>query len=284
MDSKYKSENKFDQSNAVEIKPPDTLVFEVLPNQKKIYARVEIFNKAPQDVMFRIKTTAPDFYVISYDKERPITTFSSYAIDILLICDQSRIQHRLKDKFLIQVVEKQKYDAAANDDSRWSILLKEQKLTVSLIRKDLYSSQQSQKTQLPPSCIKQQSVGQIVQSRFLQGSNALLNQGFSNPYNQESSVIQTDEDRNMKIKLDSLKQKYQEQAKLIEQYKFDINELQNEIDRNSFIYDLEKKKEQNDQPEENISTALRDKTGIPLWELFIAATIALILGALLNRK
>lgn len=41
--------------------------------------------------MFRIKTTAPDFYVISYDKERPITTFSSYAIDILLICDQSRI-------------------------------------------------------------------------------------------------------------------------------------------------------------------------------------------------
>ncbi|CAD8144158.1 unnamed protein product [Paramecium pentaurelia] len=284
MDSKYKSDNKFDQSNSVEINPPETLEFEVVPNQKKIYARVKISNNTPQDVMFRIKTTAPDYYVISYDKEQPITTLSSQDIHILLICDQSRIQHRLKDKFLIQVVEKQKYDAAANDDSRWSSFLKKQKLNVSLIRKDLNSSQQSQKIQQQPSDIKQQSVGQIVQSRFLQGSNAQLNQGLINQNNQESKIIQTDEDRNMKIKLDSLKQKYHEQAKLIEQYKFDINELQNEIDRKSFIYDLEKKKEQNDQPEENISTALRDKTGIPLWELFIAATIALILGALLNRQ
>ncbi|CAD8056173.1 unnamed protein product [Paramecium sonneborni] len=277
MDSKYKSESKFDQSTAVEIKPPDALLFEFLPNQKEIYARIEIFNKAPQDVMLRIKTTAPKYYVIPYEKERPITTTSSCKIDIQMKSDQSQLQHRLKDKFLIQIVEKQKYDAAPNDESRWAILLKEQKLTVSLKRIDLSLSQQSQKTQ-PPSNNKQQLIGQ---SRYLQSSDSGFNQQQTN---QDSNIKYTDEEKNMKSKLDSLIQKHKEQAKLIEQYKFDINELQNEIDRNSFIYDLEKKKDQNDQPEENIAAALRDKTGIPLWELFIAATISLILGALLNRK
>ena len=39
-------------------------------------------------------------------------------------CDESRLQHRLKDKFRIEIVEKQKFDAAPSEESRWNQLLK----------------------------------------------------------------------------------------------------------------------------------------------------------------
>ncbi|CAD8181537.1 unnamed protein product [Paramecium octaurelia] len=287
-ESKQKSEVSSELLNAVEIKPNDTLMFEVLQNQKKIIAQVDIINKTLQDVMFRVKTTSPDFYVISYEKEKPIATQSSYTVSIYMMCDESRLQHRLKDKFQIEIVEKQKYDAATNEDCKWQNQARKHILGVSLIRKDISSQIQQPKSQILHSNIKSHSIGhtpRLVQSRLTQGS-AGLNMAFQQQYQHQdsSNSISNDENKNLKLKLESLKQKYQEQAKLIEQYKYDINELQNEIDRNAFIYDLEKKQEEKEKPDQIIASALRDKTGIPLWELFVAATISLILGALLNNK
>ncbi|CAD8097813.1 unnamed protein product [Paramecium sonneborni] len=292
MELKTKSEVSFEILNSVEIKPNDTLKFGVLSNQKKIMAKVDIYNRTLQDVMFRVKTTSPNFYVISYEKEKPITTQSSQSILIYMKCDESRLQHRLKDKFQIEIVEKQKYDSATNEDCKWQKFARKHILKVSLIRNDIQFSNQQQRSQILNSNIRSHSLGQtpqLVQSRLTQGSNlANMNNNHNNQQQFQSqnsyNSIQNDEYTNLNLKLKSLKQKYQEQAKLIEQYKYDINELQNEIDRNAFIYDLEKKQEGKDQPDQIIASALRDKTGIPLWELFVAATIALILGAILNKN
>ncbi|KAM3128904.1 hypothetical protein pb186bvf_018961 [Paramecium bursaria] len=216
-----------------DIIPAKTLIFEYGSNGP-IISQLKILNHSTIDKRFKIKTTKPQFYLTN--PSEGIVSDEIY-ISIEMKCDKFMLEHRLKDKFQILIMDVNLYEQSQD----WEKAPDKFILDISFMKKEEFSD--------------------------------------SHIYQADSIIEKPLEQSVSERKLDALQKKFKEQAKLIEQYKFDINELQNEIEKNEFIYS-----EQDQKTDENIIIqSLKDKAGVPVFQVLIAATVAVIFGSLLNR-